>query len=84
MVTPSVAARVIQAHDIACKWINRGQVGAFVFVAQRTRQCQIVGLSLAAMFLRHDMVYLMKRKGDCFGQQAILTTASDSFINQLA
>lgn len=76
MFAPYVFSRIEKRNDCARRVVNRSDVAAFVFIANRAGQRQISFDGLPAVFLRDDVVNLMFRKADRFGNQTILTTAA--------
>ena len=84
MIVPVLRARIEQRHDFAAGRINRGEVGAFVAIADHAGQRQILLSSLAAVFERKDVIYRMSFRPVVLMDQAVFAAPASAFDDQSA
>ena len=84
MLCPLVMSRMKQGDHRTCVWIKGRQIAAFVLVAQRAGQRQIVWLSQAAMLQCNDVIYFMWHQDNIVRNQTVLAATYSAFDDQLS
>ena len=83
MIEPRITAGIEQEHDFPTSRINRGEVGAFLEIAVRAGQSEIMGFICPAMLPRDNVFYMKTQLRKLLRYTTVLTTLARPCTDEL-